>query len=98
MVTVYGASDDLIEVEGDIREEFYITEYKEHILAFSDGTLLSIEYDRDGMWRIRRLAKGSATYKHTEATDADKDYSDTVELDGEIAWVAFGMKWTKREG
>lgn len=96
MIVISGASDDLIEVEGDIREEFYAIDDGEHILSFSDGTVLSVEYDRQGMWRIRRLSAGSAVYRHREATDADRDYSDVVRLDGEIAWVTFGKKWAKR--
>lgn len=95
MITIYGASDDLIEVEGDIRGEFYAIEEGAHILAFSDGTVLAVEYDRQGMWRIRRLAAGAASYKLTEATDADSDYSDKAELDGPIAWVVFGKEMRK---
>lgn len=98
MVKIYGASDDLIEVVGDIRQEFYAIDAETAILGFSDGTLLSVEFDNDGIWRIRRLAKGTAGYKHTEAVDAGIGHSDTVELDGEIAWVAFGRAWAKAEG
>lgn len=92
-LTIYGASDDLIEIEGDIREEFYAIEAEAHILAFSDGTLLSVEYDQHGIWRIRRLAVGTAVYKHTEAIEADTFYSDRAELNGPIGWVVLGMKW-----
>lgn len=97
MIKVYGANDDLIEVEGDIREEFYADDAEATILGFSDGTLLSVEFDRDGIWRIRRLALGSAGYRHTEAVDAGIGHSDTVELDGAIAWVVFGSAWAKTE-
>lgn len=92
-LTIYGASDDLIEVDGDIREEFYAIDAETHMLAFSDGTLLSVEYDQHGIWRIRRLAAGTAAYRHTEALDADSNYSDKAELDGAINWVVLGMKW-----
>ena len=93
MITIYGASDDLIEVEGDIREEFYAIDAEACILGVSDGTALSVEFDRQGIWRIRRLAAGTATYKLTEA--AGSNYSDKVELDGQINWVVFGEKWAR---
>lgn len=91
-ITIYGASDDLIEIEGDIREEFTPKEDGEpEYLAFSDGTVLSILYTTDGFWRIQRLAVGTATYNKTEAIDADTDdYSDEVVLSGDIKWVVCG--------
>lgn len=98
MITVYGASDDLIEVEGDIREEFYAIDDASHVLSFSDGTVLSVEYDRQGNWRIRRLAEGRATYTLTEATGSDHDYSDVATLDGEpITWVTFGKRFERKK-
>ncbi len=52
-VIVYGASDDLIEVEGAIREEFTANRDGEaNLLAFSDGTLLEVTYTDAGIWRI----------------------------------------------
>ena len=64
-ITVYGASDDLIEIEGDISEEFnypYNADDKGVLLAFSDGTLARIKYDSGGMWRITPHARGTATW------------------------------------
>jgi len=40
MLKVYGASDDLIEIKGDIREEFSRYDSEGDYLAFSDGTVL----------------------------------------------------------
>jgi hypothetical protein len=57
-VTIYGASDDLIELDGDIREEFNCFDEGLQHLAFSDGTLLSIEYSLSGIWRIHVLETG----------------------------------------
>ena len=101
-ITVYGASDDLIEVEGDIREEFgcYRSEndWDENplYLAVSDGTLLRVRYDNEGMWRFTPTSMGSARYEKHEATDADDDYTDKVTLalpDGEeFRWVLLGKE------
>lgn len=75
-ILIYGASDDLVEVEGAIREEFsYGDDEAEHdLLAFSDGTLLSIKYANDGCWRIGRLVAGDADYQHRPAAGADEDH------------------------
>lgn len=81
-VKIYGASDDLIEVEGSVREEFSAND-EQNYLAFSDGTLLSVRYDREGFWRINRLREGSAAYDKREGADADHDYSDVVTLTAE---------------
>lgn len=93
-VIVFGASDDLIEVDGDIREEFncYDEEHPQY-LAFSEGTILSIFYSSKGLWEIRRVAIGNAKYSKKEAIENPKDneYSDVVTLESDnIQWVVFG--------
>ena len=93
-VTIYGASDDLIEIEGDIREEISPEGDEPTKLAFSDGTVLSILYDSDGCWRVHRVMQGTATLNKTEAEGPDtKNYSDRVTLIGDIKWVVAGKWW-----
>jgi hypothetical protein len=93
---IYGASDDLIEIEGDIREEFdHYDEDNPFYLAFSDGTVLSVNYNNDGFWRINRLAIGSAEYSKREGMDESDDYSDIATLKGDIKWVVGGKNFTK---
>lgn len=99
MLKVYGASDDLIEIEGDIREEFYaVSGEKPTLLAFSDGTLLQVQYGGGGQafWRITPLVYGAAKYQKTEATDEDVNYSDIVTLEGDIKWIVCGDGWAKK--
>lgn len=95
-VTVYGASDDLIELEGDLNEEFNVysrDDDDERILAFSDGTLLSVTYDKTGCWRVNRMAKGSAEFNKVEADGPDTDnYTDKVTLTGDIRWCLMGKE------
>ena len=100
-LTIYGASDDLIEVDGDIREEFDSCEEDKAVLAFSDGTVLSVHYD--GQWTFKRVVKGSATFTKDEATsdegkrpDGKPAYSDVVTLEGEIRWVVYGRSMAMR--
>lgn len=91
MLKIYGSSDDCIEIEGDINDEFYAVNDEPTLLGFSDGTVLEIEYNSDGIWRIAPVYKGSATYnKEFEATNSDSDdYSDVVTLtssDPNLKW------------
>ena|SRR5688572_12771626 len=97
-VTIYGASDDLIEVEGAVGDEFNAyssDEDTKHYLSFSDGTLLRVVYDDEGMWRITPMVHGSAEYSKKEAMSPEDDYSDRVTLTasaGSFKWVAYGRE------
>lgn len=96
-VTVSGASDDLIELEGDIRDEISPRNEEDPVkLAFSDGTVLSVVYDKDGCWRVNRVAEGTAKMEKVEAAGADTDnYSDRVTLTGDIRWCVAGNYMAK---
>ena len=88
---IYGASDDLIEIEGQIREEFSGGNERSgdptaDILAFSDGTLLEVLYDNDGIWRIKRLVAGACEFEH-KAGDVEADTMDEAILRGDLRWV-----------
>lgn len=85
-VKVYGHSDDLIEVEGDLREEF---DRSEGTLVFGDGTHLHVEYGGEGLWSITRVKKGTAKFKKVFTADdaASNEYSDVVELEGDLVDV-----------
>lgn len=89
-VTLCGASDDLVEVEGDVHEEFNPADDDPSTVAFSDGTVLSIEYADDGCWRIHPLARGLNQVTITQAVSEDDDnYSDRAVVSGTIEWVLF---------
>ena len=99
MIKIYGRSDDLVEIDGDIQEEFgcynKCEEGKGVIVACSDGSLWSVRYgDGDlAIWRVTPLSKGSAPYEKFEATSDDGDYySDVVTINGDISWVSFGYE------
>ncbi|KKM44027.1 hypothetical protein LCGC14_1562220 [marine sediment metagenome] len=90
---IYGTSDDLIEIEGDFREEFCGGSEEGELLAFSDGTLAKIKYD--GVWRITPIVKGKTHWTKTEAVSAEDDnYSDRLTLVGDISWVCLGTEYT----
>lgn len=96
-ITIYGASDDLIEVEGDIHEEFSHYTDVPFYIGISDGTVLRVGYD--GLWNISVLRQGSGCIvEHHKATDEDADYSDklTLEWDDEDGFIFGGEHLAKR--
>ena len=86
---IYGASDDLIEVDGDVRGEH---SDDEGFLIVSDGTILKIKYGKDSMavWEIRLIEKGTlfATINPCFDENADR-YSDTAMFNDGVKWVYF---------
>lgn len=98
-VTVYGYSDDLIEVDGDIYEEFTLhNEAEGDLLAFSDGTILRVTYGDQGVWRIETVFPGSADLTLVQAPEHDDaNYSDRVTLTlpadavPPLVWVVHGQ-------
>jgi len=94
VVTLTGASDDLIEIDGgQVTEEF---QYRPHgdgqYVAFSNGVVLHIEYDRDGVWRIKPIRiPNDVDVNITQAPVDDTDnYSDRALVDGPVDWVMVG--------
>ena len=88
-VTVCGASDDVIEVDGDIYEEFLHQGEGPALLAFSDGTVLRVVYGQEGVWRITPVAMGTAELAHVFGQQ-DREHTDKATLDGDIRWVVYG--------
>lgn len=92
-ITIYGAGDDLIEIDGAISEEFqYVNSDGGDLLSFSDGTILRIHYSKQGVWRIYPVKFGRAKLFLTQALEHDDDnYSDSAMLLGDIEWVVHGI-------
>ena len=94
MITIYGSSDDLIELEGAVEAEFYCyaaDEEEPTYLAFSDGTLISAHYGDLGIWRFSLVVEGLASFKKEEGVD-DDFHSDKITLDGPITWAILGSE------
>jgi hypothetical protein len=92
-VTVYGSSDDLIEVDGGLREEFpYQPDGDGQYLAFSNGIVIHIEYDQLGVWRIKPVCVPEHQNVDIQQAPADDDenYSDRATVAGPIKWVLLG--------
>lgn len=97
---VWGASDDLIEFEGDFRGEVgcYGTDEEERgvLLVFSDGTLLEVKYGKGGrgIWGITLVSKGTLLDGIEQCDSADADpYSDVATFREGLKWVYAAKKW-----
>lgn len=88
MVKVYGASDDLVEIENSKYKEDEIGCYEHDVrIRFLDGTVIRVGYPKDGLaiWWIEIEKQGTAEHKLTICEDEDAwIYSDIFEIDSEI--------------
>jgi len=83
---VYGASDDLIEFEGELSGEVgcYGTDGDDHsgvLLTFSDGTILVVKYGKPGggIWSVQSVKRGKLLDRIDVCEDEDADpYSDVA--------------------
>lgn len=90
-LTIYGTSDDLIEIEGAVTEEFNVLGEDTSLLTFGDGTALRVSYTHVGVWRITVAATGTAEVTIIPALEGGEDnYSDRATLTGDVPWIAHG--------
>ena len=82
---VYGASDDLVEFDGDVYGEVgcYGTDDRERgvLCVFSDGTLLEVKYCGrvSGVWEVKCLRAGELFDRIDQCDDEDANpYSDVA--------------------
>lgn len=90
---VYGTSDDMIEVEGEVMGEVgcYGTDERERgvLLVCSDGTMLEVKYGKYGraIWEVKCLERGPLLDRIEICTKEDGPvYSD-------LAYFRNGLKW-----
>lgn len=88
MVKVYGASDDLCEIEGSVYKENEISCYGSDVrIRFVDGTVIRMGYPKQdaAIWWAEIEKKGTAAQTLTVCEDEDANpYSDIFEIDAEI--------------
>mgnify|MGYP004684277523 CR=1 FL=1 len=86
MVKVYGASDDLVEIDGSSYWEDEIGCYDKDVrIRFCDGTVIRLRYADGGIWRIEVEAQGTERYMLGVCSGEDEDdYSDVFFIDAEI--------------
>ena len=89
MVKIYGASDDLVEIEGSNYAEDEIGCFEKDVLiTFVDGTVIRVGYPRDryGTWWIIVEEYGSNPVFHQTIVteESENGYSDIFETENEI--------------
>lgn len=88
MITIRGASDDLIQVKGDVTAEFDCTDTGDGVfLAVSNGVVVRIRYRT--CWRIDLVTSpGPDAIQIVPCPEDDEDnYSDVATIPGDVAWV-----------
>jgi len=100
-VKIYGASDDLIEVEGvegSVRgcDEFGTDN---GFVEFSSGDVFRVHYTNDGVWKVDHVQatqRGAPTVirkePHGEGDDPEP-HTETVLVTGRFEWVRFLPEW-----
>lgn len=95
-VKIYGASDDLVEVDGDVdgADEFCC---EEGVIAFApSGDLFHVKYGEDGVWDItHKHASGRLQVSIIQAPTGDdpEPYTDVAMVSGDIHSVRFWKSW-----
>ena len=88
MVRIYGASDDLVEIEGSEYQENEIGCFEANVrIWFKDGTVILVSYGKDcgAIWEILVEKDGPSKHEVILCYDEDADiYSDIFEIDSEI--------------
>jgi hypothetical protein len=107
MVTIYGASDDILTVIGDgLDDEFSPSTDDDttYQLALSDGSVFTVKYD--GCWRISQVVKGEGKVTREPADETDPEgsrpggepwYSDIITVDATIKWALGGTDFTSKQ-
>jgi hypothetical protein len=86
---VYGASDNLIEVEGELfsGEINYPMKSDDHVtLVFSDGTILKLSFE--DVWEIQMVHRGNLFNRIDKySEDEDYIYSDKAYFNNDLKWT-----------
>ena len=89
---IYGASDDLIEVEGDFREEYAYNDDEDNraviVVIAGDGAVLEVEPTLSSTWTAAvREPRGSIPWEIVPRPDASEPGDLAVRVDVESALV-----------
>jgi hypothetical protein len=90
---IYGCSDDLIEVDGDFREEFYAPLTGTSRVVFDDGTIVKVIYEGEWVMFIENEGEslvGEFKYGFEECQAVPvPDYSEVqyLQFESKPTWV-----------
>lgn len=97
---IYGASDDLIEFDGEVSGEVgcYGTDNRENgvLVMCSDGTVLDVKYGKGGMgvWGILVIHRGPL-FDHIDhcSNEDTSPHSDVVCMKQGLKWIYAATEW-----
>jgi hypothetical protein len=98
---MYGCSDDLIELKGDLDVEFNASYRGSDIFTFSDGTVIEVTYGKKnpktgeelGVWELRVITQGILFESKTVCWDEDAEvYSDIIYFSDGLKELPYQMK------
>lgn len=100
---IYGASDDLIEVDGGKaggEVNCYGTDESERgvLMVCSDGTMLEVKYGKggQGIWSVTLIKKGTAFVGIEQCDSEDASpHSDVASFSEPLAWCYAATTWEK---
>lgn len=97
---VYGASDDLIEVDGAMSEEWNVYDAKNIKITCSDGTVARIGYD--GNWHITVKETGPMFDKIVNGNPAEDPHTDEdckrCSAYSDVLVMKAGLEWVRIKG
>lgn len=97
---VYGYSDDLLEIEGDLFYDEVCLAGDSVQLAFSNGLLVEFIYCESATWQFHILSNpNNIPFTKMELGEAEEQgYSEHLIIEGHIEWcVVVGEEISKKE-
>lgn len=86
-ITIYAASDDLIEVEGAIREEFSDPDFCDGAYVYvSTGDVIRFRLEVEG-WRAQVVVTGNSYTKVVPRPDRPDSGDEAVTVPALVTWV-----------
>ena len=96
---VYGASDDLVEVDGDVKGEVSCYDEEKGILViFSDGSILQVKYGKAdmGIWGVTLISAGNLFERIDPCMDENANpSSDVAHFKDGLKWAFAAKDWQK---
>lgn len=98
-VTIYGASDDLVEVRGKVPgcDEHALYDSPGYV-EMSTGDVFKVEYTDAGCWEVNQFTGPANSPIKVDKVphppgDDPEPYTDKVTITGPIVWVQFWDDW-----
>jgi hypothetical protein len=83
MLTIYGSSDDLIETEGDVYEEFTVTDGLAYVYL-STGQAFRFRFEPEG-WRVSVLATSAVPLP---VSTLNEQGDEVITIQEPVRWVS----------